>query len=43
MGLLGKFWNKESDNTQKSEVINLSKSKDNLPIPYLNYPLILTN
>ena len=30
MGLLGKFWNKESDNTQKSEVINLSKSKDNL-------------
>lgn len=30
MGLLGKFLNKESDNTQKSVVINLSKSKDNL-------------
>lgn len=30
MGLLGKFLNKESDNTQKSVVINLSKSKDKL-------------
>lgn len=30
MGLLGKIFNKESDNTQKSVTINLSKSKDNL-------------
>ncbi|KAI4445275.1 hypothetical protein C823_007782 [Eubacterium plexicaudatum ASF492] len=30
MGLLGKFFNKEVDNAQKSVIINLSKSKDNL-------------